>query len=201
MSVADKRRFAAAIGGNVGAQIGYSATTQAGLERGLKKGGVVGAAASGLGITLSAEEKKKYGLSKAGRASDAMGEDTDAAAEFFATRLGVEGGGSDVLQGKVKSYLANLRTGNTGTAGERLQGIMSDKEVIAAQGKKKEEEDETSNPLAGGHQAQHRAGQEVSPAHRPVSGGHEGHFGRDQERQGRPRARWWWRRWGSSLAD
>ena len=150
LSVADKRALAAATGGNVGAQIGYSATTQAGLDKGLSKkgGGILGAAAGGLGVTLSAEEKKKYGLSKARSVDDAIGDkDTDAAAEFLGTRLGVEAGGSDALQNKMKNYLINLRTGNTGAAAEGLQGIMGDKEVREAQGKKKEEEDEAGNPL------------------------------------------------------
>jgi hypothetical protein len=146
MSVADKRKLAAASGGTVGAMIGESATTQAGLEKGLKRG-VLSAGASGLGITLTADEKKKYGLGKSRSVADAIGGDTDAAAEFLTERLGVKGGGKDDLQKEVKDYLVSLRTGNAGAAGKHLEGIMSNEEVQKAQKEQKGKQEEARDPL------------------------------------------------------
>lgn len=141
MSVADKRKMAAATAGTtLGAMIGESAATQAGLEKGLKRrgGGVLAAAAGGLGVTLTADEKKKFG---------GKNMDEAAIAELIGGKFLGEHQASSALQGDIKQYVADLKHGDTGKAAKGLQGIMSNDEVQKAMKERDQKRTEEADPL------------------------------------------------------
>lgn len=143
MSVADKRKLAAATAGStLGGMIGESAATQAGLERGLKKRGgtAVTAAAGGLGVTLTADEKKRF----AGKNADSL-----AAAELLSGKLGLTGEheASGALKADIQRYVMDLQHGDTGKAARGLQGIMSNDEVQKAAKEAGEKKQEEQDPL------------------------------------------------------